>query len=225
MCLLQRIQVKSSSKRRGKPRSSNTHFISNIPARTLSNPIYSGFAEVQIASGPCQKYWCVVQSDSLYVYETDTSESTVKTIVLPGCELQCTEPQVSQQFVITITHPSVPAVQLIVSEQTELNRWLHALEQGSRAERLKPTRHDSSQKLLPGEGTKVLSQKISSKSGLKKGPLKADHGIKTQVVQVKICSCTSDIHVICLSTVLCRKVVTSLYPGSFPFSSYHRKRK
>ena len=185
LCLLQRIQVKSSSKRRGKARSSNTHFISNIPARTLCNPVHSGFAKVQVASGPCLRYWCVVQSDSLYIYETETSESTVKTIVLPGCELQCTEPEVNQQFVITITHPSVPAVQLIVSEQSELNRWLHALEQGSRAERLKPTRHDSSQKLLPGEATKVLTQKISSKSGLKKGPLKADHGIKTQVVKVK----------------------------------------
>ena len=185
LCLLQRIQVKSSSKRRGKARSSNTHYISNIPARTLCNPVYSGFAKVQVASGPCLKYWCVVQSDSLYIYETETSESTVKTIVLPGCELQCTEQHVNQQFVITITHPSVPAVQLIVSEQSELNRWLHALEQGSRAERLKPTRHDSSQKLLPGEPTKVLAQKISSKSGLKKGPLKADHGIKTQVMKVK----------------------------------------
>ena len=189
LCLLQRIQVKSSSKRRGKARSSHTHFISNIPARTLCNPVLSGFAKVQVASGPCLKYWCVVQSDSLYIYETETSESTVRTIVLPGCELQCTEPQVNQQFVITITHPSVPAVQLIVSEQSELNRWLHALEQGSRAERLKPTRHDSSQKLFPGEATKVLAQKISSKSGLKKGPLKADHGIKTQVVKVKIFSC------------------------------------
>ena len=168
-------------KRRSKGKSKDSHLVSHVAARPLGVPAHSGFAEVQFGSGPWSKYWCVVQSDCLHIYETQNSETSVKTIVLPGCEVRCTTSKDNQQLAVSIAHPGSPSVQLTVSDPSELNQWLRALEQGSRAEGHKQTRPDSSHDALPGP----LPQKASSRSVPRKGPLKADHSIKTKVVKLK----------------------------------------
>ena len=54
-----------------------------IPAGQLLNPVHAGYAEV-LALGSWERYWCVVHSGALYLYQTHESPATSLTIVLKG---------------------------------------------------------------------------------------------------------------------------------------------
>ena len=181
VCVIQRHQEKSSVKRRSKGKLKDSHLASHVGDPTTSIPVHSGYVEVQFGSGPWSKYWCVIHSERLHIYETQNSEASLKTIVLPGCEVRCTDSQVNQQLTVQIAHPDVPSVQLTVSDPSELKQWLHTLEQASREESRKQSRAENSLNIVPG----ALPQKASLRSAPRRGPLKADHTIKTQLVKLK----------------------------------------
>ena len=134
------------------------------------------------------RYWCVSHSDNcLYVYEDQTSESTVKTICLPGYELKVIDPQVSKRpYTISVSHPGISPVLLAANDQADLNMWLFVLERGTKAElsSKSPKKTGSSSKILLNEATnvKALSHKVTKSAGSsskKKGPMRADHSIGT----------------------------------------------
>ena len=180
------FQGKNTLKRKSK-KLKDANLVSYVPASSLKNPEHSGFIEIGFASEPWIRYWCVSHSDNcLYIYEDQNSEATIKTICLPGYELKVVDPQISKRpYTISINHPGISPVLLAANDQADLNMWLFVLERGTKAE------HDgksvkkvvSASKILLNDATnvKVLSHKVSSKSGAtkKKGPMKADHTIGT----------------------------------------------
>ena len=54
-----------------------------IPASQLANPVYAGYSEV-LALGSWERYWCVVYSGALYLYQSHEAPATTLTIVLKG---------------------------------------------------------------------------------------------------------------------------------------------
>ena len=53
------------------------------PASRLSNPVHAGYAEV-LALGSWERFWCVVHSGALYLYQNHESPATTLTIILKG---------------------------------------------------------------------------------------------------------------------------------------------
>lgn len=106
--------------------------VSYIPASKLTNPTYSNVAELQFGTGPWQKFWTVLHLQCLYIYQTKSSQSTVKTIVLPGYKISVAGPLVKKPFVITLIHSCVLPTNLAASNQAEMDAWFTALDQASR---------------------------------------------------------------------------------------------
>jgi len=158
-----------------KTKLSEVDLVSYVPANTLSQPDMAGFADMQVTPESWSRFWCVVHSDCLYIYQSQQSQATVKTVVLPGYEICVADPlTVKRQWAIMLTHNGVAPVYLAVADEVELNMWLTALDKGSRAEGsggAQPKQALLDDKSLPG--------KVSSRNGSikKKGPIKADHSI------------------------------------------------
>lgn len=161
------------------------NLMSYVPATNLKNPDISGFVDIQLnTTDSWNRFWCVVHSDCLYVYQSQNSQATFKTVVLPGYEIRVADPLVyKRQYAILLYHSGVVPICLAVSDEMELNHWLSALDKGSRAEGLSgKSAKKPGAKLLLDESAKTVTAKVStSKSGgaSKKGPVKADHSIST----------------------------------------------
>ena len=187
------LQGKSSlRKRSSKTKLADVDLVSYVPASSLKYPDISGFADVQVSSESWNRFWCLVHSDCLYIYQSQTSQATVKTVVLPGYDIHVADPLTyKRQFAILLSHSGVAPVCLAVNDEVELNLWLAALDKGSRAEGLNGKQ---AKKPLLDESTKALTTKASSsKNGgsKKKGPMKADHSIsthKSSEVSVGVCN-------------------------------------
>ena len=179
------FQGKSTLRKKGsKSKLADVDLVSYVPASNLKNPDISGFADVQVSSDSWNRFWCVVHSDCLYIYQSQTSQATVKTVVLPGYDIHVADPLIyKRQYAILLSHSGVAPVCLAVNDEVELNQWLAVLDKGSRAEGMNGKQAKKpSTKLLLDESTKALTNKVSSsKNGAskKKGPMKADHSIST----------------------------------------------
>ena len=57
-----------------------------IPANQLSSAICSGYTEVSVM-GSWDRYWSVVHSGCLYLYQNHDSQVTHHAIMLKGCSL------------------------------------------------------------------------------------------------------------------------------------------
>ena len=187
-------QGKSSTlKRKAKSKLKEADLISYVPVTSLKNPDLSGLVEVQYGIEPWLFYWCVAHSDCLYVYQNETSQSTVRTVVLPGYEVKQGEPQVTKRaLTISLIHTGISPVYLSYSNQADFNQWLNVLEKYARAE-------GASKQLKKVSSTKVLlhvddtlkglvPQKVST-GAKKKGPMKADHSIISAAFKVCMCVC------------------------------------
>lgn len=159
---LQRHGSQSSHTKRRKTWPKSTDIVSYVPANALKDSVYSGFADLQFGTAPRARYWCVLHSDCLYVYQNPKSQSTVKTIVLPGYKVQAADHNVKDEFAIMLTHPGVSPVCLMVGDQSTMTLWLEVLDQGSRAESHRQYK-----------GQKASSGAAASK----KGPVKGDHTV------------------------------------------------
>ena len=59
--------------------------VSNIAAGKFTDPAYAGYVEIQFSSEEAwTRYWCVVDTDCLYIYQNQDSVATVRTIMLSG---------------------------------------------------------------------------------------------------------------------------------------------
>lgn len=165
--------------------------MSYVAASTLTNPAISGFADVAVSPPDSwARYWCVLHSDCLYIYQTQQSTATIKTVVLPGYDVHVADPLTcKRQYAILLSHNGVTPVCLAVNDELELNQWLSLLDKSARAEGLKdatsskqPERRSSrtsmEEKMILTGGGKVTARG-SNGTGKKKGPLRADHSIST----------------------------------------------
>ncbi len=183
--------------------------MSYVPASKLTNPVCSGMAEVQVEFGPWTRFWCVIDSNCLYVYESQESSSTTRTVVLPGYSVQKAGPEITRPFAVQLAHPGVPTVFFAVGNPTDLEQWFQALEQGSKAEgSTQNTAVEGGQQEMPetGKGARAANQKPHSRSSMsKKGPVKGDHSL------LKV----SEKHLACSMHPLC---VLAWSPGFLAFS-------
>ncbi|CAI7991521.1 hypothetical protein GBAR_LOCUS766 [Geodia barretti] len=105
-----------------------------IPASSLSNPVHAGYAEV-LALGSWQRYWCVVHSGALYLYQNHEYPTTTLTIVLKGYRITVGGPRgCKKPCVIAMQYPGLHTTFMSVLDQNELNVWFNALERGTRME-------------------------------------------------------------------------------------------
>ncbi len=176
--------------------------MSYVAAYTLTNPVISGFTDVQVnPSDSWGRYWCVLHSDCLYIYQTQQSTATIKTVVLPGYDIHVADPLTcKRQYAILLNHNGVAPVCMAVNDNLELNQWLSLLDRAARAEGLngnsssgKPERRASKTSLeektaLGGGGGKVAARNSGGGGSKKKGPLKADHSIITLKVCLSDCT-------------------------------------
>ena len=180
------FQNKSSLKKRtkAKTKESDLHVVSNVPASSLTSCDRCGFADVHFGSEPWVPHWCVVHEDCLYVYKTQTSDSTVNTIVLPGYNVQIIRSLAKKPYVVQMSHLGMSPVLLAFSDEVDLNNWLVFLEKGSRAESHKE--RNKAVRILSSDSIKTIASKPCK---AKKGPLKADHNIRAKVIahEVSIC--------------------------------------
>lgn len=170
---------KSSLKKRtkAKTKESDLHVVSNVPASSLTSCDRCGFADVHFGSEPWVPHWCVVHEDCLYVYKTQTSDSTVNTIVLPGYNVQIIRSLAKKPYVVQMSHSGMSPVLLAFSDEVDLNNWLVFLEKGSRAESHKE--RNKAVRILSSDSIKTIASKPCK---AKKGPLKADHNIRAKVI-------------------------------------------
>lgn len=142
--------------------------ISYIPASSIKNPDYSGYADVQYGM-ESYRYWCVASGNCLYVYQSKSATSTIKTVVLPGYSVEVGEPHS-----LSLHHEGVAPVSMSVENQDVRDCWATILEMYTRAEG--STRNSG--KRVPDS---ALAPKATSKGPVtgvkKKGPVKADHNI------------------------------------------------
>lgn len=157
--------------------------VSYIPASTITNPDYSGHANIQYGAEPWTTYWCLAYSNCLYIYQNKLSSSTVKTVVLPGYEIKTGDLQSSKYlYNLSLQHEGVSPVWMSVENQEELNSWATVLSKYSRAEGTVRQKKISG-KLLPGEAPSKI--KVASKE--KKGPVKANHNISGFKSTLEVC--------------------------------------
>ena len=164
--------------------------ISYVVASTLTNPVISGFADVQVSPESWSRFWCVLHGDCLYIYQTQQSTATVKTVVLPGYEIHVADPLIyKRQYAILLNHNGVAPVCMAVNDELELNQWLSALDRGARAEGLNSKSEKRTSKPLLDEKALGSSAKVTSRGSVggsnKKGPVRADHTIST--IKVSVC--------------------------------------
>ena len=57
--------------------------VSLVPASKLTNPAYAGYTEL-LLMGSWDRFWCVVHTGSLYVYQSQEALATTQTFVLKG---------------------------------------------------------------------------------------------------------------------------------------------
>ena len=57
--------------------------VTSIPANTLSNAVYNGYTEVLLMDS-WSRYWCVIHSGCLYLYQSQDSHATTHIITLKG---------------------------------------------------------------------------------------------------------------------------------------------
>lgn len=178
--------------RRKSKKLKSADLVSYVPASSIQHPDYSGFADIQYGTEPWSKYWCVAYSNCLYIYQSQSSSSTIKTVVLPGYEVNLGELQSSKYaYNISLHHEGVSPVWMSVKNQEELDIWAGVMEKYTRVEGNVSHKKISS-KLLPNEAPpKLLAHKVASKTStgsMKKGPVKADHkisGVKS-VIEVSM---------------------------------------
>lgn len=108
--------------------------VSHVPASTLANPIHSGFVEVQLDTAVWTRYWCVVHKHSLYIYLSKEAKSTVRTVILPGHEVQALGATTGKSFAIALVHSGVQPVCLAAGDQLDMRKWFMALEQATQPE-------------------------------------------------------------------------------------------
>ena len=77
------VQAKSRKKVNSSTLKHLEKLFTPIPATSLSNALHTGYAEV-LALGSWQRYWCVVHSGALYLYQNHESPFTTLTIILKG---------------------------------------------------------------------------------------------------------------------------------------------
>lgn len=154
--------------------------ISYVPASSITNPDYSGYADIQFGTEPWCKYWCIAFGNCLYIYQDQSSASTAKTVVLLGYSVNVGDLQSTKYaYNISLHHEGVSPVWMSVKNQEELDAWATVLEKYTRVEG--STSHGKvSGKLLPDESSRSRGHKVTSRVstlGKKKGPVKADHKI------------------------------------------------
>lgn len=178
-------QGKTSSlrKRSSKAKLPEADLVSYVSASSLTQPDLSGFADVQMSPDSWARFWCVVHSNCLYIYQTQQSQATVKTVVLPGYDIHVADPLTyKRQYAILLSHSGVAPVCLAVSDEHELNQWLTALDKGVRAE---GSKQKKTSKLLD-DPTKASNGKGSPRNSVvKKGPMKGDHSISVPKVSLQ----------------------------------------
>lgn len=159
--------------------------ISYIPASSIHNPDYCGYAEFQYGTEPWSKYWCVAFSNCLYVYHDKSSTSTIKTVVLPGYEINVGELNSAKYcYNLSLHHEGVSPVWIAVQSQEELDRWVAILETYTRAEGSGRHRKISGKMISDKAATHKATSKMTS--GVKKGPVKADHNISAVKVAIEV---------------------------------------
>ena len=123
--------------------------ISYIPASSID---YCGYAEFQYGTEPWCKYWCVAFGNCLYVYHNKSSTSTIKTVILPGYELNVGKLNSAKYcYNLSLDHEGASPVWIAVETQEELDRWATILDTYTRAEALdKPTTRRASSKMTSG---------------------------------------------------------------------------
>lgn len=178
--------------RRKSKKLKNADLVSYVPASSIQNPDHSGFADIQYGTEPWSKYWCVAYSNCLYIYQNQVSPSTIKTVVLPGYEVNVGELQSTKYaYNISLYHEGVSPVWMSVKNQEELDTWAGVLEKYTRVEGSVGPKKISG-KLLPNEAPqKLLAHKAASKTsigGMKKGPVKADHKISGVKSATEVCT-------------------------------------
>ena len=138
--------------------------VSHVPANRLVNPVYQGTAEIQVGSGPWMQYWCAVHNDCLYVYRDQESQSSIRTIVLPGYEVQTLAPTSKRQFMIQLHHSGVPPISLSASDALDMQAWLEPLLRGSQASSHQ-TKVEPRQRALHEEAPVVAAEKTATRVG------------------------------------------------------------
>ncbi len=176
--------------------------MSYVAASTLTNPVVSGFADVQVSlSDSWGRYWCVLHTDCLYIYQTQQSAATVKTVVLPGYDVHVADPLTyKRQYAILLSHSGVAPVCIAVNDELELNQWLSVLDKAARAEGLNPTTNSKperrSSKTSMDEKTSGGGKCNSGGNIKKKGPIRADHTINALKVTMCVCDMYIDLNTV-----------------------------
>jgi hypothetical protein len=116
--------------------------VSYVAANKLTNPVYAGYTEV-LLTGSWNRFWSVVHTGCLYLYQHQESHATVRTIVLKGYGISVGGPQgCKKPCVITLQYPGTRAVYMAVSDQIELTKWFNTLEHGTKMEGLMRQRRE-----------------------------------------------------------------------------------
>lgn len=173
-------QGKHSLKRKNKTKTlKDADLVSFVPASSLNNPDLSSFAYVQHGTEPWTKYWCVAFGNCLYIYQNESSDSTIKTVVLPGYKIVVGGLTSSKyKYNLSLSHEGIAPVWMSLNDQDELDKWVALLEMYTRAEGYIAQKR-AGRKLLSGEPSRILTHHVTSKKATnrKKGPIKADHNL------------------------------------------------
>lgn len=136
-CLLTMYFYTQRVKGRSPPSVFNTtesEIVSYVPASSLVNPIHSGYVEVQLDTAVWVRYWCVIHKNSLYIYANKDSKSTVRTVILPGHEVQALGATSKKTFAIALVHSGLQLVCLAPTDQMDMRKWFMALEHATKTD-------------------------------------------------------------------------------------------
>ena len=111
-----------------------SEIVSYVPANSLANPIHSGYVEIQLDTAVWVRYWCVIHKNSLYIYANKDSKSTVRTVILPGHEVQALGATSKKAFAIALAHSGLQPVCLAPMDQMDMRKWFMALEHATKTD-------------------------------------------------------------------------------------------
>ncbi len=131
------MQIPNLTNRKSK-KLNDAELISHISASSIHSPDYAGNAFVQFGTEPWSQLWCVAHNNCLYIYETETSLVTIKTVVLPGYQIGVRELNSSKYaHNLVLKHGGVSPVWMAFTDQESLDKWADIFFHYSRAEQIK----------------------------------------------------------------------------------------
>ena len=89
---------------------------------------------MQLDTAVWVRYWCVIHKNSLYIYANKDSKSTVRTVILPGHEVQTLGATSKKTFAIALVHSGLQLVCLAPTDPIDMRKWFMALEHATKTD-------------------------------------------------------------------------------------------